>query len=756
MNTLRNKIINNYINANYPNAKIINFDEKESNLKFYTLDELKYISDDWFPLACYKDPKTNKLVYGGREKIMHTYLEGETGVGKTTRFVMQSIMALSSMKIKPSFLVVDIHGEIIENLYNHLKISGYDIKILNCNNPAKSDSYNPFSSVIDKCLEKKEITDEALKKIKKISEIMEPIESTQDPVWDQGARSYVNGIILDKFEDLIIGNIPERSLNIYNIIQNHYWIRDMTGKYNDSTRSLLSHPYYRKKGMNALSVQKIIGITNNAEKTRASYFGVAENHLDDFSQPSFYKLSSSNTIDIDSFIEKPTIIVIQTADTNIGNFLISFLVNDIYSRAVNIGIKQKNKRLPRNIHCFLDEFANTKIANGDEFVKMLTTSRKFGMYWHMILQCDAQLNQKYSQSIGDIVRANCAEIFMGSNDYTTKKRFADSCGVKTIESLSSLLTNDIPTFEVFNILTPESLNQIKDGYMYVKQNKNNLLKTYFEAFYNCDEFTPVDNLDDVYPVNDFNYEESRFTVDDFPILIGYDQYMLLTALINNNFILKDAIIEYQKDPSCMPYDIVLENLEKDGVVEVKAGEVKLLYTKNQIDVYNLRYKLGLIKKDETHMNYHLNPVTEDKKEKNNSSNNSSYYEKAEEYILELVNWYDTLNKTKTLKIINKLTIIPQDLKVAMKNLCKGKLPYDVEWIFENPETFKFVVMETFINGNNYKTMNEWISNMKEEMKILINILPLSIFELFEDGFEQMKKLNIKDIEEIKKIISSDD
>lgn len=415
------------------------------------------------------------------------------------------------MKRKPSFVIVDIHGEIIENLYSHLKKNGYEIKILNCDDPSRSDTYNPFFELAEECLKTRSIGTDTMNEIRRISEIIQPVESANDPIWDRGARSYTNGCILDKFEDLINGDLPKKCLTIYNIIQNHYWLREhIPDSY--GTGDLFKIPHYKNKGTTALSVQKIISVTNNADKTRSSYFGVVENHYDTFGQPALYSLSSSNSINITDFIEKPTAIVIQSGSTTIGDDLISLLVNDIYTKVVKLGRGSENKRLPRNIHCFLDEFANCNIANGPEYIKMLTTSRKFGMFWHMILQCDAQLDRKFDPHIGRIIRANCAEIFMGSHDYETEVRFAKSCGQKTIESLASVISQHNPHLDVVDLMTAEQLNLIEEGYAYVKTNRHPLLKTYIEAFYNCDDFS----------CNDRSIMRTHFFID-YPKTSEYKQ-----------------------------------------------------------------------------------------------------------------------------------------------------------------------------------------------------------------------------------------
>ena len=526
MRTLKDQIISSHIAENYPNARIVTWDQPDSGLTFYTAEELGALDGDWFPLCANLDPETGKVVYGGRSRVIHTYTEGETGAGKTTRFAMQSIRALSSTKGKPSFLVVDIHGELVENLYDHLKQQGYTVRILNCDDPSRSDTYNPFLTMARRCAASGEIDNQTVNEIRKIAEIMQPVESTKDPIWDQGARSYVNGCIMDKFEDLIQGLIQPEYITLYNIIENHYWIRTKLSE-QDGNATLQKIPHYSLKDPQAISVQKMIGVTNNAERTTRSYFGVVENHYDAFGQPTLYQLSSSSTIDIEEFIAQPTAIFIQSGNTRIADDLLSLMTNEIYNTAVRIGKKSPTKMLPRKIHCFLDEFANSCIAEGPEFIRMLTTSRKFGMYWHMLLQCDAQLDRKFDPNMARIIRANCTEIFMGSHDYDTTLRFAQSCGQKTVESLGSRIAQQDPVLTTVNLITADKLSLIPEGWMYIKTNRCPLLYTYIEAFYKCPEFKATEDILSVYPVNDFNYRSTYFTPDDIRPPFSEAEYILL-------------------------------------------------------------------------------------------------------------------------------------------------------------------------------------------------------------------------------------
>ena len=580
MDSLKDKIVSAHIAANYPNARIVEWDDADSNLKFYSAKDLKNADDGWFPLCARLDEATGTVIYGGRDKVLHTYTEGETGAGKTTRFAMQSIRALSCTKGKPSFLVMDIHGELVENLYDHLKENGYNIRILNCDDPSRSDTYNPFLTIANRCAASGVLDNQTINEVRRIAEIIQPLETLKDPIWDQGAQAYTNGWILDKLEDLINGEIQPEQITIYNIIENHYWLRQKLMEVSDSRTGiadLLKIPHFMKKGAKALSVQKMMAVTNNAERTRMSYFGVIENHYDSFGQPTLYQLSSSSTIRIDSFIEEPTAIFIQSGSTRIADDLLSLMTNEIYNTVVRKGRESATKLLPRKIHCFLDEFANCNIADGPEFIRMLTTSRKFGMYWHMLLQCDAQLDRKFDPDMARIIRANCTEIFMGSQDHDTLVRFSRSCGEKTVEALSSQISQQGPVLTTVDLITPDKLSLTEEGYIYVKSNRNPLLLSYIEAFYKCPEFKPNADILSVYPVNRFDYTCTYFTPDDITPEINRNEFILL------RYIHDSGTVSLESLPDALPEDAantlsVLQNLEKKRFVSVLHREKQVTST----------------------------------------------------------------------------------------------------------------------------------------------------------------------------------
>ena len=62
MSALRERVIEEHINKYYPNARILNYNDPDSDLVFYSAEELQNVDDDWFPLCCYIDEKTKKAM----------------------------------------------------------------------------------------------------------------------------------------------------------------------------------------------------------------------------------------------------------------------------------------------------------------------------------------------------------------------------------------------------------------------------------------------------------------------------------------------------------------------------------------------------------------------------------------------------------------------------------------------------------------------------------------------------------------------
>lgn len=98
VSTLRDRVIGEHISKYYPNSYVLNYNDENSDLSFYSAAELQSVDEDWFPLCCYKDSEDGHVIFGGRKNIFHTYTEGETGAGKTTRLLCRRYSRSPALK----------------------------------------------------------------------------------------------------------------------------------------------------------------------------------------------------------------------------------------------------------------------------------------------------------------------------------------------------------------------------------------------------------------------------------------------------------------------------------------------------------------------------------------------------------------------------------------------------------------------------------------------------------------------------------
>jgi type IV secretion system protein VirD4 len=73
----------------------------------------------------------------------------------------------------------------------------------------------------------------------------------------------------------------------------------------------------------------------------------------------------------------------------------------------------------------------------DKFDKMITVGRSRKIWFNMVVQSYAQLNNVYGDTVADIVKSNCGlKMFIGSNDIETCKEFSELCGNMTVSTTS--------------------------------------------------------------------------------------------------------------------------------------------------------------------------------------------------------------------------------------------------------------------------------------------------------------------------------
>ena len=448
----------------------------------YEYSELKNVKKIGIPVRA--EVVNGKLQVNMYQNI-HTMVIGTTGSGKTSQFVVPTLQILSESAAKPCFVITDPKSELYNSHSEKLKKQGYNVLVFDLSDPFKSTCWNPMTRAyelnekannlhkmvkvhqnedprktnltlaanayysewyelngfafadkqsLNAYIEsvKQSLKNEAFEDLRDIATTLCPIQSTQDPIWERGAKDLVLGTMLamlEDSEDPRLGMTKER-FNFYNLS------KILNLKDNDPYNQIKSITnYFQGRDKLSLSAQLANQVVTNADKTAKSYMGIVTDRMSLFSDTGVCYATSKNEMDLSSFADRPTALFIKIPDEKTTRYPIATMfISQLYKVLVEIA-RTKGGALPRDCYFILDEFAN--MPKIEEFDKMITVARSRKIWFILILQSYAQLNLRYGDQIATTVKDNCnIHVFLASNDQNTLEEFSKRCGNISVETES--------------------------------------------------------------------------------------------------------------------------------------------------------------------------------------------------------------------------------------------------------------------------------------------------------------------------------
>lgn len=409
---------------------------------------------------------------------IHTLIIGTTGSGKTTQFVDPMIQILGETKAKPCMVITDPKGELFDNHSVKLKEAGYRIVVFDLKEPFKSTRWNPLTRAYDlnkraNDLEKEvlvhrgdhpkhhknlkdagsnygkewyefdgyafdsldvlknyikslrqQLKTDAIEELNDISSVLSPVESTNDPTWERGAKEFLFGTMLAMMEDSENPDLgmTRDKFNFYNLS------KIVNLKDNDPYNPMKTlTEYFQGRSKLSLAVQSTNQVLSNAENTKKSYMGIVTERVRMFSDLGICYATSKNEMELENFADQPTALFIKIPDEKTTRHGIATM---FISQLYKILVAEANKRggkLPREVHFILDEFANMPAIV--DFQTIITVARSRNIFFTLILQSYSQLVIKYKEDVATTVKDNCnIHVFIASNDQATLKEFSERCG----------------------------------------------------------------------------------------------------------------------------------------------------------------------------------------------------------------------------------------------------------------------------------------------------------------------------------------
>lgn len=523
-------------NGNLENSRWMNEKEKKSLFKSYPYSKLGEVKKDGIPVNAIleRNEKDMSVMFNSP---CHSIIIGSTGSGKTTTFVSPMIQLLAATSAGSSMVITDPKGELFQLHSKYLKSRGYDVKVIDLRDTYSSYRWNPLDSIwdnfedyrtahtkafkrdddikesgltIDKQaaniplgtewyefdgkaytdyqrliaavkMYKKKIFDEVYEDLNDLVTVLIPVENEKDPLWEKGARSITLAVLLAMLEDSQdeANGMTKEKFNFFNlakILQNS----------NEDYKALRDYFKGRSPLSRAYSLSK--QVCDAAQSTRASYMSIVYDKLTLFNDAGICALTSTSDFTASALSDHPTALFLKIPDEkDTRHNLAAIFILNIYKTLIKVASATEELSLPRNVYFIMDEFGNMpKISKFDKFI---TVGRSRKIWFTMIVQSYAQLNNVYGDNVADIIKGNCGiKMFIGSNDMGTCKEYSELCGNITVKTTSTSGsahsdTNYSTSYQVRPLIYPSELQRLNHpgdiGHGIVVTFGNFPLKTYF-------------------------------------------------------------------------------------------------------------------------------------------------------------------------------------------------------------------------------------------------------------------------------------
>lgn len=526
------------------NARFMTEKEREFNFPHKMYKKLGQEKKDGIPVyAVYSAKK--KDVDINLASGMHSIIIGATGSGKTTTFMNPAIQIIGSTSAKSSMIMTDPKGELFQLHSQYLVERGYKVMVLDLRDPYNSYRWNPLGDIYDRyqkylvtgndiyvrnippqetdlkmvnppeaygdewyeydgkayavrkellgilTVARQKVYDELYEDLNDLIGVLCPIESKDDPVWEKGARSVALAVamgMLEDSEDPDLGMTREKFC--------FYNINKAIGNSDDGYKALKEYFAGRPKLSKATALSR--QVMSAPDDTLNSYMSIALDKFSLFNDEGLCALTSDTDINPTEIATKPIALFLKIPDEkDTRHALAAVFILSIYKALIKYASAQPDLSLPKNVYFLLDEFGN--MPKIDKFDKMITVGRSRKIWFNMIVQSFAQIDNVYGKTVSDILKGNCGmKMFIGSNDIETCEEFSKLCGNYTVSTASVSGNMQGSNKEGLNVSTqlqqrpliyPSELQKLNNktdtGNAIIVTFGNNPLKTKFTPSYRC-------------------------------------------------------------------------------------------------------------------------------------------------------------------------------------------------------------------------------------------------------------------------------
>ena len=354
---------------------------------------------------------------------------GGSGAGKTFFIVKPNIM---QMMLNNSFIATDPKGEIARATANMLKKNGYNVKVLNLIDMAKSDGYNPFRYIREE--------NDVVKLVTNIISNTTPKETAPtDPFWEKSESMFLQALCYYVWLEM-----PPNRKNFQSVLD-LLSEAEVDAKGNDSklTKKMKQLAKTSKLKQNHPAYKQYMKVIRGAGDTVRSIIISANSRLALLENPQILRILSKDDLHLeelgigvngDKHTRTALFCIIPDSDKSY-NFIVGMLYTQLFQELYFQADFRNGGKLPIQVTLMMDEFSN--IALPDDFCSLLSTMRSRRISSIIIIQNLAQIKALFKDT-WETITGNCDTlVYLGGNEKSTHQYISEMLGKSTIDKRST-------------------------------------------------------------------------------------------------------------------------------------------------------------------------------------------------------------------------------------------------------------------------------------------------------------------------------
>ena len=354
---------------------------------------------------------------------------GGSGAGKTFFIVKPNIM---QMMLNNSFIATDPKGEIARATANMLKKNGYNVKVLNLIDMAKSDGYNPFRYIREE--------NDVVKLVTNIISNTTPKETAPtDPFWEKSESMFLQALFYYVWLEM-----PPNRKNFQSVLE-LLSEAEVDAKGNDSklTKKMKQLAKTSKLKQNHPAYKQYMKVIRGAGDTVRSIIISANSRLALLENPQILRILSKDDLHLeelgigvngDKHTRTALFCIIPDSDKSY-NFIVGMLYTQLFQELYFQADFRNGGKLPIQVTLMMDEFAN--VALPDDFCSLLSTMRSRRISAIIIIQNLAQIKALFKDT-WETITGNCDTlVYLGGNEKSTHQYISEMLGKSTIDKRST-------------------------------------------------------------------------------------------------------------------------------------------------------------------------------------------------------------------------------------------------------------------------------------------------------------------------------